>query len=203
MPVLLEHNWWVLVIALLLGIAIAWAIFAKSRKTRVDTSITPDVLDDGAAPARRNQALIDAPPAASTADIPALVTPVSAAPIPSVAEDAPTPASPATAASAPAPAPVAAHVEPAPVETAPTAGAETGDDLTKIKGLGPKIAQILETLGITRYAQIAAWTDADIDRIDAQLGKFQGRIRRDSWVEQASMLAEGNATGFADRFGKV
>mgnify|MGYP000491964002 CR=1 FL=1 len=30
------------------------------------------------------------------------------------------------------------------------------------------------------FAQIAAWSEADIDRIDAQLGTFAGRIRRDN-----------------------
>ena len=58
-------------------------------------------------------------------------------------------------------------------------------------------------LGITRFDQIAAWDDADIDRIDAQLGRFQGRIRRDNWVEQAKYLAAGDRVAFEDRFGKT
>lgn len=76
-----------------------------------------------------------------------------------------------------------------------------GDDLTKIKGLGPKVAAILNGLGITKYAQIASWDDADIARIDSQLGRFQGRIRRDNWVEQAKILSEGKAEEFAQKFG--
>lgn len=77
MTVLLEQYWWVLVIALLIGVAVAWAIFGRTQKTRVETTISPDVLDEGAAPARRNQALIDAPPATQAAAPP---TP-SAAPV--------------------------------------------------------------------------------------------------------------------------
>lgn len=61
------------------------------------------------------------------------------------------------------------------------------DDLKKIKGIGPKIESSLHTLGIVRLDQIAGWTDADIERIDAQL-PLRGRIRRDRWVEQARAL---------------
>jgi predicted flap endonuclease-1-like 5' DNA nuclease len=80
--------------------------------------------------------------------------------------------------------------------------AET-DDLRRIKGVGPKLAALLQSLGVTSYAQIAAWTDADIDRIDAQLGTFAGRIRRDSWIEQAQLLAAGDTAGFEGKFGKL
>lgn len=80
---------------------------------------------------------------------------------------------------------------------------EEGDDLTRIKGLGPKIATLLRGLGVTRFDQIAAWSDADVARIDPQLGSFQGRIARDSWVEQARYLSAGDVAGFEARFGKV
>lgn len=80
---------------------------------------------------------------------------------------------------------------------------EDSDDLTRIKGLGPKLAALLGTLGITRFAQIAGWSEADAARIDAQLGTFQGRIVRDAWVEQARYLAAGDVAGFEARFGKV
>ena len=75
------------------------------------------------------------------------------------------------------------------------------DDLTRIKGLGPKLAATLRDLGITRFEQIAGWSDADIERIDAQLGRFQGRIRRDDWVEQARLLAAGDTAEFEQKFG--
>jgi predicted flap endonuclease-1-like 5' DNA nuclease len=78
---------------------------------------------------------------------------------------------------------------------------ENTQELIRIKGLGPKLAATLGELGINRIEQIAAWTDADIDRIDAQLGRFQGRIRRDEWVEQARLLAAGDTAGFEGRFG--
>lgn len=73
-------------------------------------------------------------------------------------------------------------------EGAPEAGTE--DDLQAIKGLGPKAAGALTAGGITRYAQIAGWTDADIDRWDDALNA-RGRIRRDDWVGQARTLSVG------------
>lgn len=76
------------------------------------------------------------------------------------------------------------------------------DNLTQIKGLGPKIAALLGELGITSIAQIAAWDDAEIERIDAKLGRFQGRITRDNWVEQAKHLSAGNADVFAEKYGQ-
>ena len=80
---------------------------------------------------------------------------------------------------------------------------EPADDLTVLKGLGPKAAAQLNALGITRYAQIAAWSKADIAAIDARMGPFKGRIARDKWAEQARYLAEGDRAGFEAKFGKL
>lgn len=90
-----------------------------------------------------------------------------------------------------------------PAADLPDTPADGGDDLTRIKGLGPKIAAALNAQGVTTFAQIAAWDDAEIERVDALLGRFAGRIRRDSWVEQAGLLAAGDETGFASKFGRV
>jgi predicted flap endonuclease-1-like 5' DNA nuclease len=78
-----------------------------------------------------------------------------------------------------------------------------GDTLTTMKGLGPKAATLLNDLGVTTFAQIAAWDDGDVDAIDAQLGVFKGRIRRDRWVEQAKFLAKNDTAGFEEAFGKI
>ena len=78
----------------------------------------------------------------------------------------------------------------------------SGDDLTTIKGLGPKLATMLNEQGITSFAQIAEWDDAEVTRIDAMLGRFKGRITRDNWVEQAKLLAAGDNSGFAEKFGQ-
>ena len=59
MPSLIEAYWPMLLAALLIGLAVAWFVLRANRKTRV-TVDRRDVLDEGAAPAARNQALIDA-----------------------------------------------------------------------------------------------------------------------------------------------
>jgi predicted flap endonuclease-1-like 5' DNA nuclease len=87
-----------------------------------------------------------------------------------------------------------------PTVSPPSAGAP--DDLTRIKGLGPKLAALLGELGVRSYTQIAAWQPADIERIDAQLGRFSGRITRDQWVEQAQLLAAGDENAFTAQFGR-
>ena len=71
---------------------------------------------------------------------------------------------------------------------AEAAGGES-DDLTQIKGIGAKRARLLNDHGIHRFAQIAAWTKADIDRLDKAL-ELGGRVKRDGWVAQARKLAE-------------
>jgi predicted flap endonuclease-1-like 5' DNA nuclease len=77
------------------------------------------------------------------------------------------------------------------------------DPLTRMKGLGPKAEARLNELGITHYAQIAAWSEADVARIDGEMGAFKGRIARDRWVEQARYLAAGDTAGFEAVFGKL
>jgi len=62
-----------------------------------------------------------------------------------------------------------------------------GDDLTQINGIGPKISEKLYDLGITTLAQIAAFNQEDMDRVNEQLS-FKGRIERENWVEQARAL---------------
>ena len=73
----------------------------------------------------------------------------------------------------------------------------------RMKGVGPKLKALLKDLGITRFAQIAAWTDTDIAAIDARLGNFKGRPIRDQWVDQAKYLAAGDIAGFEAQYGKL
>ena len=145
------------IVGAIIALVVLWWAFMATRRTRV-TVDRRDTLDEGAAPASRNQALIDAPPVVAGSTIPT-----------------PPPVPEAIGGVGIA---VAAAVEDAQIERA----AAFGDDLTRIKGLGPKLQALLPTLGVTTFAQIASWDDAGIDAIDAQLGVFQGRIRKDNWV---------------------
>ena len=63
------------------------------------------------------------------------------------------------------------------------------DDLKLISGIGPKLEQKLNSLGIWHYAQIADWTQANIDWVNAAIS-FRGRIEREKWVPQARQLIQ-------------
>lgn len=69
-----------------------------------------------------------------------------------------------------------------------TAPEGKADDLKKISGVGPVLEKKLNALGITSYAQVAAFSADDIARVDDALN-FKGRIERDNWLEQAKDLA--------------
>lgn len=69
---------------------------------------------------------------------------------------------------------------------APRAGG--ADDLTRIKGIGPKLAELCNAMGFYHFDQIAGWTAAEIAWVDANLEGFKGRVTRDGWVEQARAL---------------
>ncbi|RWF72301.1 MAG: NADH-ubiquinone dehydrogenase [Mesorhizobium sp.] len=61
-------------------------------------------------------------------------------------------------------------------------------DLKAISGIGPKLEEVLNGLGIWTYGQIAAWTPEEIAWVDDYLS-FKGRIERDDWLGQAAVLA--------------
>ena len=79
------------------------------------------------------------------------------------------------------------ELEPETTPPPPTAPPKDGDDLTTIKGLGPRAAEKLRSAGVTQISQIAAWTDEDVDRFDALING-RGRIIRDAWVAQAKEM---------------
>jgi predicted flap endonuclease-1-like 5' DNA nuclease len=78
-----------------------------------------------------------------------------------------------------------------------------GDDLQLLKGVGPKLAARLRELGITSFAQLAGFGEAEVALLDDRLGPFKGRVARDRLVEQAQYLARGDIDGFEARFGKL
>ena len=99
-------------------------------------------------------------------------------------------------------APKAATKKAAPASAKAAAGkATTGkpDNLRRLIGIGPVNEKLLKGLGVKSYAQIGAWTAADVKRIEEVLN-FDGRIAREQWVEQAKLLAAGDEKEFARRF---
>lgn len=181
----IDMNAAVLAAVLVIGLLIAWWLIGRGRKSG-QRSYQPDVLDEGVGPAERNQALIDAPSstvaalAASGPDILGGIGEVAAA---GALDEI-----------------VQAHAQ----ESADLLDdGRLGDDLTRIKGLGPKLHAILGGLGITSFAQIAGWDEAEMARIDAQLGSFAGRPARDNWIEQARLLCDGDMAAYEEKFGKL
>ncbi|WP_230374253.1 hypothetical protein [Pontivivens ytuae] len=165
-------------------------------------------------------------PAAEPAPEPAAATAPEPAPEPEpvVEERLPDPApEPAPADTAePVPAPRAAEEEVAPVaesapapaaeEVAPTTVADAdkpatldaprdggADNLKKIKGVGPKLEQLLHRMGFYHFDQVANWTDREVAWVDENLEGFKGRVTRDEWVAQAKVLADGGETEFSAR----
>ena len=151
--VVLMANWPAVALAVVAVLALGWLLLRRRRPKLRERHRAPDALDEGAAPANRNQALIDAPHPAA--------------------------------------------------EFAVGAAGGAPDDLLRIKGLGPKLAARLGELGVTRLDQIASWDEAEMARIDAQLGAFAGRPARDGWVEQARFLSAGDVKGYEAKFGKL
>ncbi len=101
-------------------------------------------------------------------------------------------------------------IEPVPEVVAPSAAAEIAiveeivpaapavviapapDDLTRLVGLGPRSAAALAARGVTRFAELAAWTAEEMAAFDAETN-LKGRSRRDAWVAQAKALVGGEA----------
>jgi small subunit ribosomal protein S16 len=76
----------------------------------------------------------------------------------------------------------------APVVEAPVAVA---DDLTKIEGIGPKIAEALQAAGIATFAQLAESNPEKIKEVlDAAEGNFAAHDPG-TWPQQAQLAAEG------------
>ena len=86
-----------------------------------------------------------------------------------------------------------ADAKPAKTAAAPKAAKSDapagGDDLKVLSGVGPALEKKLHAEGITTFAQIAAWSDADVEEFGEKLN-FKGRIEREGWIEQAKELSK-------------
>jgi large subunit ribosomal protein L21 len=85
----------------------------------------------------------------------------------------------------------AAPKKAAPVKAAKADTAAAGsDDLKKLSGVGPALEKKLLAAGVTTFAQIASWSDADVAEMDEKVS-LKGRIEREGWIAQAADLAKG------------
>jgi predicted flap endonuclease-1-like 5' DNA nuclease len=81
--------------------------------------------------------------------------------------------------------------------TAPLGG--RADDLKEIEGIGPALEKMVNGLGFYHFDQIAAWSEADVALIDAEMKTFKGRIARDKWVAQARIIVTEGLEAFRER----
>ncbi|MDX8454182.1 proton-conducting membrane transporter [Mesorhizobium sp. VK9D] len=208
-----------MLLAFVVGILVGWFIWGRLRgeldglrgdldrtrserdRLRADSDRLKGELDAcGRARADLESRLRDAPAAKAGADKAATPAPAALMSTPAAAAKA----APAKSAAAKKPAakaapPKKAAAPAAKKAAAPPAASGKADNLRRLIGIGPVNERLLKGLGVTTYAQIAAWTAADVKRIEEVLN-FDGRIARENWIEQAKLLASGNEAEFARRF---
>ncbi len=71
------------------------------------------------------------------------------------------------------------------LQVGPMIAAGANDDLTKIRGVGPKCEQMLKSVGVRSYRQVAHLCTRDIEYLTSRLG-IVGRIVRDDWMSGAA-----------------
>jgi len=190
-----------LIIGILVGIVIFTLLWVLLRN-RGTTPTPPAKVEDK--PAKLPAPQVAAPPVAVPEPAPkAEKKPVAAKP--AAKAEKPAAKKPAAAKPAVKKAPAAkAPASPPPMTAIGVPGAVGApDNLLLLKGVGPKLNTLLVSLGVVRFDQIGAWTAEDTAKVDAHLGTFKGRIERDSWIEQAGLLARGEIAAFETRFGKL
>lgn len=179
MGYLLQNFWWpCLLIAALIGLLTGWWIWYR-RSAALDYAVDDSIVTVPEPPA---------PPAEPVRFAEPVPEPIAVPPAP-VPEPIAVPAAPVAAA-------VAASSFLAAPDGAP-------DDLRQIKGIGPKLNELLNGLGVFHFRQIAAWTGEQIAEVDSHLANFKGRIVKDRWVDQARYLAAGDIAGFEAEFGSI
>ncbi len=197
------------IFALAVIAAIVWGARLKRRRKTAEREVaTHNVESHGTDGHGEAEAIVAPEPAPSPQPAPPAAVEEPAA---SPAAVAPPPAASAPIADerlADEPIPAAGHLEAAPATEAAsapiTAGSSPADaSVSTLKGLGPKLATRLGELGITTVGQVAALSDDEALRLDAQLGPFAGRMTRDRWIEQARFLAAGDTAGFEAVFGRL
>lgn len=71
------------------------------------------------------------------------------------------------------------------------ASASEADDLQKIKGIGPFIAEKLNALGVYKFSQLANMTSEIEEEVNVAIEFFPGRVKRDEWAKQARNITGG------------
>ena len=104
---------------------------------------------------------------------------------------------PAVAETVDAPMPIAETVVEAStaVEPAPTTAEQSDDDLTRLTGIGPKLAEAMKAAGICTYAQLTTMSVEDVSQALASSNIRYNKASAESWAEQATLAAAGDWKG--------
>lgn len=182
------------------------ARIADQRKAAAEAAAAKAAAEAAAKAAEATPAAVEAKPATETAaagrpkpsepgqpsgasqDTPAANGKVSAAAIKESAKPADAQSAIPTPAAKVATAPVIAESKP---ELLTAARGGKPDDLSLIWGVGPKLATMLNGMGVWHFDQIAAWKAEELAWVDARLTGFKGRATRDDWISQAKKLSTG------------
>ncbi|MDD5392709.1 MAG: helix-hairpin-helix domain-containing protein [Thiothrix sp.] len=81
---------------------------------------------------------------------------------------------------------------------APAVEAAKDDDLTRLGGIGPKLAEAMNAAGITTYAQIAAMSSDELSKSLSESGVRYNKTAAETWAAQAKLAAEGDWKGLKD-----
>ncbi|WP_339335645.1 50S ribosomal protein L21 [uncultured Maricaulis sp.] len=68
--------------------------------------------------------------------------------------------------------------------------AAAADALTELTGVGPALATKLNEAGITTFAQVAAWTEADLDALSETITGLKAKAEKNDWINAAKALAK-------------
>ena len=169
-------------------------------------AVPPKLMDDPKPASKTAKAQVQAPlKAAATKKAPTtkVAAPKAAAPKAAAPKAAVAKVAPPKAVAKPVVAKVKAEAAPKTKAAKTAPKSSIPDNLELIKGLGPKVNNMLKDLGVTSFAQVASWTAADVAEMDGKLGAFAGRITRDNWVDQAQLLAAGDVAGFEKKYGAL
>ena len=84
-----------------------------------------------------------------------------------------------------------AKKEEAAVEAVTAKADDTADDLAKIEGIGPKVAEIFNEAGIKTFAELAAKSKEELEAILNPHGGIYVAMDPTTWPQQAQLAAEG------------
>lgn len=202
------HMWLLLLLAFLLGLALGWWIWHRQRVVTVGADTrqpsgntrtvasqaaygTPEMgVNNQSGDEKQTDAVVSEPVAAlSELSSPKAEIEPEPEPEPERTPQSANPETPAAQTGAAAPL----------LFDTPTEG--PADDLKKIKGIGPAIEKLLNSLGVFYFRQIADWDRSHVAWVDQRL-QFPGRIDREDWINQAQTLKAGGETEFATRYDK-